>query len=139
MLSDFTFIRRYIFIFVFMKVIFRNIFLTFCLTVYCSLIFSSTLGMVSSEGNSTKITFSQEAYLSELSKIIFPQTVNPNGGAPMVPLLPDLTPKVEPALCAIQLLNKMTVDYQVNYLKGVEYLVLKYSPADIIYPYHSFW
>lgn len=118
---------------------FKHIFIAFCLTVYCSLTFSSTLVLVSSDKAVLKGVYHHDASLSEWSRIVFPQAHNPNGGGmPIVSNLPDF-PFDEPSFKGIQVLKSVSHHHHVNYIKKTEYLVLKITPEDMIYPYHTFW
>lgn len=123
-----------------MEMMLRNIFIALCLTVYSFFTFSSTVVLVSSEKVVSEGVYQHETSLSDLSRVIFPQTYNSNGGGlSFISLIESFSPKIVSSTNVTKVLENISFFFQVNYIKKTAYLVLKFSPEDMIYPYHTFW
>ena len=121
------------------KTIFKNTFLTLCFTVYCLSVFSS-VAVPSFETNFSDQNQTEGVSFTEISKILFPQTINADGnGVSIVHVSPAVDCGIDKAFAATQFLCKLTLQYSVNYFKESKSLTLQFRTEDIIFPFHSFW
>jgi hypothetical protein len=121
------------------KTIFKNTFLTLCLTVYCLSVFSSA----AIPSFDTKISgqhTTEDTHLAELSKIIFPQTIGLEGnGVSFVPATPDFNGEIDKAFIATKYLSQLIVQNNISSFKASKILDLQFRSEDIIFPFHYFW
>lgn len=121
-----------------MKTIFKNTFLTLCFTVYCLSVFS-TVALPSFDTNSSAQP-TDGVHLTELSKILFPQSISVEGqGLSVVPFHPDVNGEHDKAFVGIQFLSKLIIQIDVGLFKESKALILKFRSVDIIFPFHNFW
>lgn len=121
------------------KTIFKNTFLTLIFTVYCLSVFSS----VAVPSFDTKFSTQQHkdgVHLTELSKILFPQTISGDGnGVSVVHVSPVIDTGVDKAFIATQFLSQLIVQNNISSIKESKTLTLQFRTEDIIFPFHNFW
>lgn len=122
-----------------MKTILRYLFLATCLSSYCFFVFSSSY--VASGGSEySNINHSEKIHLSELSKIVFPQSTNTEGNNfSFVQIELDRELASNKIFITTQYLCKLVRQFDVNYLRESKSLVLQFPISDIIFPFHNFW
>lgn len=123
-----------------MKVVMKHIILPLFIVVYSLFIFGPSVEIVS-VGQHEKTEFTGEGYyLTEISKVLFPQTVNTGLAFVTAIHIGKQTPDyIEKSFLAIQELSKRLLREDINHLKESIQIDLKYRSQDIIYPFHNFW
>lgn len=122
-----------------MKTIFKNTFLTLCFTVYCLSVFS-TVALPSFDTNFSDQQTTEGVHLTELSKILFPQTISAEGyGVSIAPVTPVFNGGIDKAFIATQYLSKLIVQNDISSFKDSKTLILQFRTEDIIFPFHNFW
>lgn len=119
--------------------IFRHLFLAICLSSYCFFVFGSSY-ISSEEVNSSNFNHSEKIHLSELSKLIFPQSTNTEGNNfSFVQVELDREIVANKIFSGTQYLCKLVSQLDVNYFRESDSLVIQFPIFDIIYPFHNFW
>ena len=122
-----------------MKKILRYSFLAICLSSYSFFVFGSSY--VSSFGNEySNLNHSEKIQLSELSKIIFPQSINTEGNSfSFIQVELDREEEPNKLYFSTQYLCKLVLQFDINYFRESKSLTLQFPTFDIIYPFHNFW
>ncbi len=122
-----------------MKAILRYIFLAVCLSSYCFFVFSASYISPSNSDVLGKCQ-SEKIHPSELSKIVFPQSINTEiDNFSSMQIKSEGEQSISEAFSSIQYLSKFTCQLDVNYLKSAKYWELQFPIVDLIYPFHDFW
>ena len=123
-----------------MKFFVKHIILSFILVAYSLFIFGPSVEVVSINQHEKTESVGESYYLTEISKVLFPQTVNSEIGIiTAIHIGGQTTNYLEKSFHAIQELNKRLFRVGVNYLKESISIDLQYPPQDIIFPFHDFW
>lgn len=122
-----------------MKAILRYLFLAICLSSYGFFVFSASY-ISPSNIDSSNAHHSENMQLSELSKIVFPQSINTEvNNFISVQVESEGKQSLIKAFITIQYLSKLTHQFDVNYFKESKYIGQQFPISDIIYPFHDFW
>lgn len=79
-------------------------------------------------------------YLTEISNLVFPQHINPDGYSLSIINLPKGNEnELDHPFIATELLSLFVEHRAVNYLRETLDFTLKFPPEDIIYPFYDFW
>lgn len=82
----------------------------------------------------------EEVHLTELSKIIFPQSINTEEhNVSVVHVVSLMNTGIDKAIVTAQSLSESLFQKISIYLKKSKSLVLQFRAEDMIYPFHYFW
>lgn len=106
---------------------------------YSISIFNTTT-VTFTDQDQTQVEYSHKVYLGEISKLVFPQAINTESSAQsIIPVLFYLNDELANAFVITNLLNNLSYQKALNYLKLADNIDLSLKVEDVIYPFHYFW